>query len=75
MTVNEWLQTGINNKWIGPAICATHDGIPSSPQEEQQWENGQDPCQHILRLYENEQTANTINNHYTPYKHRHPDFR
>ena len=68
MNINEWLQTGINNKWIGPPTCATHDGIPSSNQETQQWDNGQDPCQHILRLYPDPQTADTINQNHHPHQ-------
>ena len=70
MTFNEWLQTGINNKWCGPAVCATHDGIPSTKNEETTWDNGGDPCQHILRLYPDQQTADEINTTYTPYQWR-----
>jgi len=72
MTFDEWLQTGVDNKWCGPAVCSTHDGIPTSPAEDDEWAQGHDPCHHILRLYENEETADTINNTFTPYKWRHP---
>lgn len=72
MTFDQWLQTGIDNKWIGPPVCSTHDGIPMSEQEENEWEQGNDPCHHILRLYEDENTADQINHNFTPYKWRQP---
>lgn len=46
-----WLQKGITNGWVGPAICYTHDGLPTSQAEDEEFEES-DPCIHILRLYE-----------------------
>jgi uncharacterized membrane protein YebE (DUF533 family) len=33
-------------------VCATHDGIPQTDEEEAQWEEGLDPCQVVIRLDE-----------------------
>jgi hypothetical protein len=63
---NEWLANGINEGWCGPPICHTHDGLPTTPEEDQAWEDGDDPCTHILRLYENETQKNTIENNHSP---------
>lgn len=53
MTFNEWLQIGMDNHWCGPAVCETHDGLPMSEQEETWFfDEGWDPCIHIVRLYE-----------------------
>lgn len=45
-----WLAQGIAQGWCGPAVCASHDGTPTTADEDEEWEIG-DPCLHILRLY------------------------
>lgn len=46
-----WLERGRRAGWISDIACATHDGIPSTSEEEDEWETGGDPCQHVLRLW------------------------
>lgn len=70
MNFDEWLQIGIDNKWCGTAVCSTHDGIPMSDQEDAEFMEGDDPCVHVLRLYEDEDVADAINSQFTPYKWR-----
>ena len=51
MTFEDWLQIGIEQKWVTEPFCNTHDGDPYMTEEEQQeWENGGDPCQPVLKL-------------------------
>lgn len=51
MEIREWLEVGIINKWITEPFCYTHDGDPHMTQEEEQeWEEGGDPCCHVLKL-------------------------
>lgn len=46
-----WLKQGIDNNWITQPFCNTHDIDPGMTKEEQEeWENGFDPCQHVVRL-------------------------
>ena len=73
VTFDEWLQIGVDNKWCGAAVCSTHDGIPMSEAEEAEWDEGLDPCHHVLRLYDCEELADAVNAHFSPYKWRHPD--
>lgn len=48
-----WLNNGIERGWISSVACATHDGIePISEEEAQQWEDGEDPCQFVVRILE-----------------------
>ena len=63
---NQWLAIGLHNNWIGPPICYTHDGLPTSQLEDQQYDDGQDPCLHILRLYENDVHRITIEDNHSP---------
>lgn len=51
MDFDTWLQDGITNGWVGPAVCYTHDGLPTSEAEDTEFEES-DPCIHILRLYD-----------------------
>ena len=46
-----WLKIGRDNKWISKPVCDTHDGLPMTEDEQNQWEEGNDPCVHALRLY------------------------
>lgn len=50
MDFNEWAQYGIDQGWSTPPICATHDGIPHTEEEDKAWDEGEDPCVHVVRL-------------------------
>lgn len=59
----EWLRQGIENGWAGPAVCATHDGLPTTAAEDVEFES-EDPCIHIIRLYDDlDQKAAVEENH------------
>jgi hypothetical protein len=45
-----WLQTGIEAGYCSEAVCNTHDGLPSTPEEDAEWEDGGDPCVPAVRL-------------------------
>ncbi len=48
---DEWLAIGKANKWVSDTVCATHDVIPVTREEDADFEES-DPCIHVLRLYE-----------------------
>ena len=50
MTFEEWLEFGIKNGYCSDQFCDTHDGPPMHESEEKAWEDGGDPCMHMLRL-------------------------
>jgi hypothetical protein len=52
ITFDEWLQIGLTNGFCGPAVCYPHDGLPMTEEEDIQFFEGEDPCIHIIRLYE-----------------------
>lgn len=56
----EWMKEGISKKYCGPPICYTHDGLPMTEQEENDWSFGDDPCINIIRLYESVEQADEI---------------
>lgn len=50
MDFDEWLKYGVDNGYCTEQFCNTHDGMPMSESEEQAWEDGNDPCMHVVRL-------------------------
>ena len=47
----EWLQVGIDKGWVSNPFCYTHDGDPyMTEEEEQQWEEGGDPCAPVIKI-------------------------
>lgn len=48
----DWIEYGQAQGWISPIHCATHDGVPYSVDGAQQWEEGYDPCEPIVRLWQ-----------------------
>lgn len=69
-----WMRQGIINGWCGPAVCYTHDGLPMSDEENEEFQEG-DPCIHILRLYSDEEHKKAIESEHSPSQwrnHYHP---
>jgi hypothetical protein len=59
-----WLRQGYSNGWIGAPVCYTHDGLPTSSEEDAEFDDGGDPCLHVLRLYDDpEHKASIESNH------------
>lgn len=51
MDFQAWLQYGVAQGWAGVPVCYTHDGLPTSEDEDRELEEG-DPCIHVMRMYE-----------------------
>jgi hypothetical protein len=51
MTFDEWLTHGIVEGWVSVPVCAMHDGLPTTPEEEGELDEGFDPCLSALRLW------------------------
>jgi hypothetical protein len=65
MDYSEWINIGIENNWCGPAVCYTHDGLPTSQLEDEEFDVN-DPCVHIVRLYENFETKIAVEDNHSP---------
>lgn len=66
MDFDEWLQVGLTKGWCGPAVCQTHDGIPISEREDAEFEDGNDPCINIIRLYEDKEQKAAVEAAHSP---------
>jgi hypothetical protein len=51
LTIDEWIQYGIDHKYCSEPVCATHEGLPTTKEEEAAWEEGYDPCSPGIRLW------------------------
>ncbi|NBO53323.1 MAG: hypothetical protein EBU84_01755 [Actinobacteria bacterium] len=65
-----WMRIGLSRGWCGPPVCYTHDGVPSTAQEDDEWIEGKDPCMHIVRLYEDAQMRALVEMNHSPSKWR-----
>ena len=58
MTFDEWLKHGYDKGFCSPPVCVTHDGIPTTALEDEEFDEGYDPCFHGVRLYDDLQMRN-----------------
>ena len=72
LNYDEWMTYGIKNGWCGPPVCYTHDGLPMSEQEDIEFGEGQDPCIHIVRMYEDIEMKKEIEDNHSPSQWRNP---
>lgn len=66
MTFDDWLQHGYEQGWCGPPVCSSHDGIPSSEAEDNDFMDGGDPCLHVVRLYEDGAVKKAVEANHSP---------
>jgi hypothetical protein len=52
MDFNEWMKFGYEKGWISDVFCNTHDGGPLTDDEQQEWDEGEDPCMFCVRVNE-----------------------
>jgi hypothetical protein len=72
MDFDRWLVYGIEQGFCGPAVCTTHDGIPSTREEDEVWEEGGDPCIHMMRPYTDAAQKQGVEENHSPSTWRKP---
>ena len=60
MNLLEWLRYGIEHGFCSDVVCATHDGLPLTQEEEDQWEDGIDACVFGVRVNEGDSHAELL---------------
>ena len=66
MEFDEWVRLGLDKGWCGPPVCSTHDGIPTSEAEDNEFMDGTDVCVHVIRLYEDDATRQGVEDNHSP---------
>ena len=65
-TFSEWITYGIAQGWCGAPVCYTHDGLPMSVTEDEEFGDGGDPCLHVVRMYESEEHKKEVEEAHSP---------
>lgn len=48
----EWVEYGVKNKWIEKPVCYNHDILPTTTAEDEDMEEGGDPCIQVIRVWD-----------------------
>ena len=62
---DRWLEIGYKNGWCGAPVCYTHDGLPTTEEEDAEFEE-HDPCISIIRLYWDETEKRGVEENHSP---------
>ena len=62
----DWLKHGMDMGWVGPAVCVSHDDIPTSEEEDAQVEEGGDPCLWVIRVYDSPEHRKDVEDNHSP---------
>ncbi len=52
MDFDTWAKVGYEAGWCSPPVCYSHDGVPMTATEIEELDAGEEPCLHVIRLYE-----------------------
>ena len=66
MTIEQWIKYGFDKGWCGPPVCEIHDSLPTTIFEDEELNDGADPCIHIIRLYEDEDVKQAVEANHSP---------
>jgi hypothetical protein len=58
MDFETWARIGYEAGWCSPPVCYTHDCLPTTAGEDEDMNEGHDPCIHIVRLYDSLEQKN-----------------
>ena len=47
----EWVSFGVEKGWVSFPVCDIHEGLPMTPEEEDEWADGYDPCVVAMRVW------------------------
>jgi len=61
MNQAEWLAYGLEN-----GVCAFHDGLPMTEEEDQMMVDGDEPCVFVIRLYVDAEHRSEIEANHSP---------
>ena len=46
-----WVAEGVNQGWIDEPVCDTHDLYRRTEEEQALWDEGEDPCIKVIRVW------------------------
>lgn len=67
---DEWLLQGVLLGFCSPVLCDTHDGIGLTEDQEDEFEQGFDPCVHVIQVFESKEAQRFIFENHSPIQYR-----
>ena len=64
--IHDWIKFGIDKGWISPPCCYSHDALPTTEEEDDEFFEGGDPCIYLLRLYDDVENQKAVENNHSP---------
>ena len=64
--IHEWIKFGVQKGWVSPPCCYSHDALPTSLEEDDEFFEGGDPCIHVLRLYDDQEHRQAVEENHSP---------
>lgn len=49
-----WLEIGVEKGWCSFPTCSTHDLLAMTEEEDEMFDDGEDPCIPVVRLWDGE---------------------
>ena len=74
MNFDEWIKMGYDLGYCTPPVCATHDGVPSTATEDEQWDQGDEACIHVVRVHNTLEEKKSVEANYSPAVWRATEF-
>ena len=56
LTLEEWVRYGMAQGYCTDIVCDTHSGVEMTDQENEEWDEGFDPCIPVIRIWHNDDT-------------------
>jgi hypothetical protein len=69
-TFDEWLRQGVSLGFCSPVLCETHDGVGLTEEQEAEFNDGGDPCVHVIQVFESEEHRAFVFDNHSPIHYR-----
>ena len=69
-TFDEWLLEGVRLGYCSPVVCQTHDGVSLTEEQEDEFDQGFDPCVHVIQVFEDRDQQRFAFENHSPYQYR-----
>ncbi|AXH46840.1 hypothetical protein I5G67_gp002 [Mycobacterium phage Aminay] len=66
LSLGDWLRYGYGQGYCSPPVCELHDGIGTTASEDNDLEDGGEPCISVVRIYPDADTKAGVEANHSP---------
>lgn len=66
-----WMEIGLRQGFVGPPVCISHDGLPTTAEEDELIDE-EDICIHVIRPYRSVEERLAVETNHAPTMYRNP---